>query len=390
MGLSVSPVFLSGAFCGITALIFCLSLLIGQAYRERMLWWHAATLGVGLLAHLAASQGLEALPALFGAVQMALALHTLRVTLGHDGAVRGASRAAAWLVALIALFVPLQGVWPGSFLTTLPLWAATVSWYLVRAWPTGTPWIQWLAVGQLAWALQGVAWIVTHWAALDAGSPLGSAVPVAGLAALALAASAIYLAMVWRSRLLSENELRVQARDKVDPLTGFVMPRVFFRQVNDAQVRSLNLKYASVMLLVRLQNLEQIVQERDAENSESIVLAAAQAIASSLRSHDIGARISGNRFGVLAEGVSASHGASELATRILAHGLRGDDYGLPGSEMKFQIAAIEISNLGLDVSLILKGLEDALTQMAAQPGGPAIRILPGFDPALTTQGTLLT
>ncbi len=389
MGVSVSPVFLSGAFAGITALIFCLSLLIGQAYRERMLWWHAATLGVGLIGQLASSLALEALPTLLGALQVALALQTLRITLGHDGAVRGASRAAGWLVALLVLLVPLQGLWPGSFLAVLPLWAASASWYLVRAWSTGTPWIQWLAVGQLAWGLQALAWVLPHLA----GEGISGATPsvlVGSLAALALAASAVYLAMVWRSRLLSENELRVQARDKVDPLTGFVMPRVFFRQVNDAQVRSLNLKYASVMLLVRLQNLEQIVRDRESENSEPVVLAAAQAIASALRPHDIGARVSGNRFGVLAEGVSASQGASELATRILAHGLRGDDYGLPGSQMKFQIAAVEISNLGLDVSLILKGLEDALAQMAAQPGGPAIRVLAGLDPALSIDGTLAT
>ena len=52
MGLSVSALFLSGAFAGIAALILLLSLLIGYAYRERMLWWHGATVGTALAAAL--------------------------------------------------------------------------------------------------------------------------------------------------------------------------------------------------------------------------------------------------------------------------------------------------------------------------------------------------
>jgi GGDEF domain-containing protein len=266
-------------------------------------------------------------------------------------------------------------------------WACVVVLYVVRAWAQGRPWIFWLAAGQVALGVQWLVWIyAAHEPQADA-----DVLQAAGLAALALAAMSIYLAMVWRSRLNSENSLRVQSREKVDPLTGFVMPRVFFTQVNDAQVRSLSLRYASVLLLIRLQNLEQVTQDREAETTEPVVLAAAQAIASALRPHDIGARVSGNRFGVLAEGVSGRQGAIELATRILAHGLRGDDYGMPGSELKFQIAAIEISQLGTDVSLILKGLEDALAEMTAQPGGPPIRVLKHLEQSsLSSDGTLPT
>ncbi|MBC7434957.1 MAG: hypothetical protein H7332_02680 [Bdellovibrionales bacterium] len=235
-GVSVTPLFLSGAFAGITAMILLLSLLIGYAYRERMLWWHGATLGV--------------------------------------------------------------------------------------------QWLVWIYETQEPRAFSDAAYL-----------------QAAGLAALALAAMSIYLSMVWRSRLLSENDLRVQARDTVDPLTGFVMPRVFFTQ----------------------------------------------AIASALRPHDTGARVSGNRFGVLAEGVSGRQGAIELATRILAHGMRGAEVGLPGSELKFHIAAIEISQLGTDVSVILKGLEDTLAQMAAQPASRPIRVLQQLEPtSYSPDGTLST
>lgn len=386
MGGSVSPVFLSGAFAGITALIFLLSLLIGQAYRERMLWWHAATLGVALVAQLCGALGADQAGALLHALQVLLAVQTLRHMLGSDGPVRGVWKASGWLMFLLGIVVVLQLVAAQSYLWMMVPWAVVTCWYLARSWDQGQPWIYWLAVGQLAWATQWLVWIYAE----VAGEGEGSFTHVASLAMLALAGSAIYLAMVWRSRIHSENSLRVEARDKVDPLTGFVMPRIFFTQVNDAQVRSLSLGYSTVLLLVRLHNLEQVMKDREAETSEPIVLAAAQAIAGALRSHDIGARVSGNRFGVLAEGVSSRQGATELATRIIANGLRGDDWGLPGSELKFHIAGIEISRLGLDVSLILKGLEETLAGMGEQAVGPTIRILTELEIPLTIDGTLPT
>ena len=387
MGISVTPLFLSGAFAGITAMILLLSLLIGYAYRERMLWWHGATLGVALIAQMSDAHETVSLCGLIRSLQVLLAVQTLRYMLGADGPVRGAWRAAGGLQLALFPVIALQAFWPHSHQWMFAPWAFVTALYLLRAWAQGRPWIFWLAAGQVA---LGVQWLVWIYAAHEQQADVGY-LQAAGLASLALAAMFIYLSMVWRSRLNSENNLRVQSREKVDPLTGFVMPRVFFTQVNDAQVRSQSLRYASVLLLIRLQNLEQIANDRESETTEPVVLAAAQAIASALRPNDTGARVSGNRFGVLAEGVSGRQGAIELSTRILAHGLRGDNVGLPGSELKFHIAAIEISQLGTDVSLILKSLEDALAEMASHPGGPSLRVLKHLEQtSVPSTGTLPT
>jgi GGDEF domain-containing protein len=385
MGLSVSLPFLSGAFAGIAALIVLLSVLIGHTYRERMLWWHGATVGVALTSVLCDTTDLNMLAAPMRIFQVALATQTVRYMLGADGAVRVASRAATALLGALGLVMVLQYLWtPLCLLMFLP-WLVVTFMYLRRAWGQGKPWIFWLAVGQLAWGLQWLVWMYDF----SAGSgPLRT--HVASLAALALAACGIYLSMVWRSRLLSENSLRAEARDTVDPLTGFVMPRIFLTQVNDAQVRSRALGYPSILLLVRLRNLEEIVQERACDTSEPVVLAAAQAIASTLRPQDIGARVSGNRFGVLTEGVSMGRGTIDLATRIVAHGLCAGDFGLPGSEMKFQIAGLEISGLSQNASELLNGLEDVLVTMAAHGAGPPIRILSATEFSPDLDGTLST
>lgn len=377
MGLSVSALFLSGAFAGIAALILLLSLLIGYAYRERMLWWHGATVGTALAAALCDVTDTSLLGPTLRILQVALATQTLRYMLGADGAVRVAARASTWLLSVLGLVMVVQFIWAPLRLLMFFPWLAVAFVYLRRTWAQGRPWIWWLAVGQVAWGLQWLVWIHAFGAGFET-----SGTQAADLAALALAGCSIYLSMVWRSRLQSENMLRVEARDKVDPLTGFVMPRIFFTQVNDAQVRSRSLDYPTILLLVRLQNVEQIMKDRECETSEPIVLAAAQAIASTLRPHDIGARVSANRFGVLAEGVASGQAAVEIATRIVAHGLRAEDFGLPGSEIKFQIAGIEISGLAQDVSVLLKGLEAVLAAMSAQTAAAPIRILSAADLAV--------
>ena len=48
--LSVLSIYLSGAFGGICVMVMVLSVLIGYAYNERMLGWHAATLAAAVAA----------------------------------------------------------------------------------------------------------------------------------------------------------------------------------------------------------------------------------------------------------------------------------------------------------------------------------------------------
>ena len=45
--------------------------------------------------------------------------------------------------------------------------------------------------------------------------------------------------------------LRVEARERTDPLTGLAMPRVFFDRVDGALIRSRNMGYASALVFAR-------------------------------------------------------------------------------------------------------------------------------------------
>ncbi|MBC7608844.1 MAG: diguanylate cyclase [Polaromonas sp.] len=197
---------------------------------------------------------------------------------------------------------------------------------------------------------------------------------VDGLAALSIFATSTYLAMVWFSRSRAENALRVEARERTDPLTGLATQRVFLDRVDGGLLRSRNLGYACALILIRVDNIEKVAADRNLDNNEAVILAASRAIAKTLRAQNTAARLSGNRFGVMAEGIAEGSG-TELATKIVAQGLRAGECGLRGSELQFQIAVIEVVQPEIDSTALFQQLEEVLRQMTSQSSPNRIRTL---------------
>lgn len=362
----------SGAFAGICMLVVVLGLIIGQAYDERMLWWHSAGIAAALAAHLLGTDYPASASALW-AIQLALATMTLCVAVGSSGAITRPSKAMQYMaMVFVAVMVPAQafGMLTQRQMGLLAIpWALLASWYMIRAWSQSGPWIAWIAAGQVALVVQHLL------RTANLNATWTEKLQAQGLAALAFYAAATYLGMVWLSRLSSENALRVEARERTDPLTGLAMPRVFFDRMDGALIRSRSMGYTCAVLLVRAENIDQIVRERRMDNNEGVLLAASRAIAGSLRTQDSAARLSGNRFAIMAEGI-AEGTANQIATRILANGLRAGEWGLQGSDLQFQIAIVEIDPCEVSSATVLAQLEDLLRDMATGAGNNRIRMLP--------------
>lgn len=365
-------VYASGAFAGICLLVLLLGLIIGHAYDEHMLWWHSAGIAAALAAHLLGTDYPASASALW-AVQLALATMALCVAVGSSGAITRPAKAMQYLaMVFIAVMVPAQAL---GMLTQRQMgllaipWALLASWYMIRAWSQSGPWVAWIAAGQVALVVQHLL------RTANLNATWTEKLQAQGLAALAFYAAATYLGMVWLSRLSAENVLRVKARERTDPLTGLAMPRVFFDRMDGALIRSRSMGYTCAVLLVRAENIDQIVRERRMDNNEAVLLAASRAIAGSLRTQDSAARLSGNRFAIMAEGI-AEGTANQIATRILANGLRAGEWGLKGSDLQFQIAIVEIDSCEVSSATVLAQLEDLLRDMATGAGNNRIRILP--------------
>ncbi len=359
---------LIGAFAGVCILMVILSLVVGYAYRERMLWWHAGALIAGLSAQAAGNHPSQLSTTLW-LTQLALAAQAFRVSTGATGAMRRPAISLR-VVSLASLAVAASGLIPDKQFTWILLpWAGVTVWYLSRTWSQNRPWIYWFAAGQIA--------LVGQWLVWKSQIPylMDIAPEVSSLAALSIFSISTYLGMVWLSRSRTENALRIEARERIDPLTGLATPRVFFDRVDGALIRSRNLGYACALVLVRIENIEDIFSDQQLENAEPVILAAAKAIANSLRPQDTAARVSDNRFCVMAEGIAEGAG-TELATKILAQGLRAGEWGLRGSELRFQIIVREILEPKTVSGVMLDELEEALREMRSQPSPNPIRTLP--------------
>ncbi len=368
-------IYTSGAFAGICLLVVVLGLIIGQAYDEHMLWWHSGGV-MAALAALVLGPDYPACASALWAVQLTLATMALCVATGSTGALARPAMALRYLsLAFVGLMVPALalGLVTQRQIGMLSLpWALMTSWYLIRAWSQSGPWIVWVSAGQTALVVQHLL------RTANIGTPWTHELQAQSLGALAVYAAATYLGMVWLSRLSAENALRVEARERTDPLTGLAMPRVFFDRMDGALIRSRSMGYTCAVLLTRAENIEQVVKEQGMETNEPVLLAASRAIAGALRPQDSAARLSGNRFAVMAEGI-AEGTANQLATRIVANGLRAGEWGLRGSQLQFQIAIVEVDPSDVSSAAILAQLEETLVDMTDRTdsnGNGRIRMLP--------------
>jgi GGDEF domain-containing protein len=351
-----------GACAGAQVLIVCFSVVIANSYRERALLLHAAATMVGVLA-VQVLVGGHALLAEAGLL-FVLASHgvQLRDLVNHAGASREPRR---WLAAFSIVLLPLLAAagYVSGWHLLLPgvaAWIAIVTVVMLRAWPQTLPWGWWLVTGQVALGAAG-AWL--GWSSLD--NQPDSPLPLAAL--LTLWSAATFLATAWRNRIFGETQLRMDARNTVDPLTGLLTPLIFYDRVG--AVRNLISRYGhpSVLLLVHIEKLESLAAEFGPEVAESALLVAANRIRQALREGDVAARLSHSRIGVLAEGLSVAEGSANIASRILVAGLKEPLPAAPTEFLHFRIALTAVPVNDVPPKTLLQRLADRLDEQLRAP-----------------------
>lgn len=359
--------FILGGCVGAQVLLLCLSVIIANAYRERALLVHAAAILMGVLSLYAllgpaavswpVTPGAGALMAVLG-----LAGLQLRELVGHAGALRGPRR---WLVGislvLLALAVLSAALHWNLLLPASAVFAAVLFVVMLRAWPQSQPWVLWLLPGLLA-LLAGAAWLGLQ--APD--EPAASLLPLAGL--LTFWAAATYLSTVWRSRIMGETRVRMNARTTVDPLTGLATPLVLQERIEAARALIKRYGHPSVLLLVHIEGLARLSGEYGPEVAESAVLVSAERVRLALGDGGVAARLTHSRMAVLAEGISLAEGASNMASRILVAGLKAPLPAAPAEFLQFRIVLTAVPTSGPAAKGILHRLGDLMDAQLAQPG----------------------
>jgi GGDEF domain-containing protein len=348
---------------GAQVMVICFSVVMANAYRERALLLHAGATTLGVIAAGVLVGGKPVLAQTALLLLLAFAGLQVRDLVSHTGAVRNPR---LWLTVLCVGVLPVAalGTAATGFNMLLPgvaAWTAITMLLLLRAWPQSQPWAVWLA-GSCAALASGVGWL--GWRSLDAVPD--SALP---LAACLTAWSALnHLTTIWRSRILSETRVRMDARNTVDPLTGLAAPLVFYERVH--AVRNLMRRYGhpSVLLLAHIENLHTLYSQFGPEVAESAVLVAANRIRQALGDGDVAARLSHSRIGMLCEGVGLAEGAANFASRILVAGLKEPLPAAPTEFLQFRLVLALVPVTDVAPKGVLQRMSDCLDTQVREAG----------------------
>lgn len=353
-----------GSMTGCIALLVLLSLLIGKAYSERSLYALSlmgalslayVVLGSTNMLHAQDTNLMQWLSKLFYTTALAVSMLLPLLVLGQSG---GSKRPAQLLAGLSASSVPVSmaliydwGLASAAVYTCV--WVIYGVWYFQRNWHQGRPWVAWLAGGQL---MLWFAWLGKF--ASDIGVLGFNAASLLAWSALNLMLFMVtsYLALVWRSRLLSLERLKSQQVLTHDPLTGLSLRSEFEAALDRVSTRSETLSYTSGILVLRAKNLTEFSQSMGAYNNELGLLWVARILRSCTRTHDMVARISDHHFAALIDGVELGMDINSLATKIVSHGLRLQVANPEGQSLQFNIVAMPIAGKSLQPNLVIADL----------------------------------
>ena len=365
MNLVFNPdAFALGMAAGVIGLVLLLSLIVSYAYDESTLLF----LGLYLIVMATLLVAGGRFPAQQELVQRILlvigpALITaLQVWMLRNRQSSGRDKLVMGLFGLLTLtLLGFQGTGASPFFVKIAcgvwffgLTASSV--YLgLESWRSAGPWKWWLLLGHGLGLLLAMAFLTE---VIDADQAY---LPVVLM--VLLQAPPVYLSLVWRSRLLNELMLRSAAANVADPLTGLSTTPVLVERLMRAMSSSHQGKTNSAIFLIQVQNWNQLLNELGQDSNEKLLLESALRLRRSIGDNDLAARISGNRFAVIAQGLANEHDVTSLATRLVVSGLRIDSPLLPGVELQFRVI---VSNLRFSAPLALAGAQDWLAALAAR------------------------
>lgn len=338
-------VFALGIAVGVLGLVLLLSLIVGYAYGERTLLGLAAYLCLMVVATLLGQRllvsdelvqrlPLVAGPALLAGLQMRL-LRNRQTTVQVKWAMAGVALASLGLLGFYA-GLGNQGYASAAALAWTGVLLAFSAYLAVQSRDTAGPWKWWLLAGHAA-GLAAALWFL-------AGFAKTSHAQAPAVLMLLLQVPPVYLALVWRSRLLNESRVRSISANVIDPLTGLATSQVLVERLMRVMSRARLGTVSSALFLIEVQNWQGLLNQLGPDANEKMSLEAALRLRRSIGDNDLAARISGGRFAVLAQGLSGVDEINALATRLVVSGLRIDSPQLSGVELQFRVIVSHLTS----------------------------------------------
>ena len=363
-------VFALGVAAGVLGLVLALSLIVGYAYKERTLLALAGYVALMVTASRVVANWvptdiqisqilLISGPALLSGLLLWLLKNRQTTWLSRVGLGLVALSSAAMVGlhafdgdAAMASEASLARAASGAWFLLL---AGFAIYLVVKSWHTAGSWKWWVLAGHGAGLVLSCLFLL---GLLQADQPHWPLVLL-----LLLQVPPVYLALVWRSRLINESRLRSAAAETVDPLTGLATNMVLVERLMRVMSRAHQSTTNSALFLIEVKNWQGLLNQLGPEFSEKLLLEAALRLRRAIGDNDLAARIGGGRFAIVSQGLASDEDITSLATRLVVTGLRIDSPLLGGVEFHFRVL---VSKLRLSRPMALPATQTWLDALATQ------------------------
>lgn len=178
----------------------------------------------------------------------------------------------------------------------------------------------------------------------------------------------LLIALYLRSRERRDNQVRVGALSRVDPLTGAANHRVMLARLEHLLHHQQRDPEAGVVLRVRIGNIQEIRAEYGLQVAQTALVHAGACVTHVVREGDTVARHRDGDFVVILEGHFTRDQVAEIGQRLIARGLAPSDILPPGTVLQLKVAVAATPFQAQGVALLLQTLEAAVSELAARPG----------------------
>jgi len=198
--------------------------------------------------------------------------------------------------------------------------------------------------------------------------PLGTATQYGAQIGAAFEILLLLVALYLRSREKRDNQARVGALTRVDPLTGLGNHRVLLQRLDALLARQRRDPGAGAVLRVRLGNAIDIRQDCGMEAAQSAVVQAGACVAGVASDGDTVARHRDGDFVLILQGHLTRDELTQMAQRLIARGLAESPSLPPNTMLQFRIAVVEAPFNAPDAEQLLHAMGNVLRELSGRSG----------------------
>lgn len=256
------------------------------------------------------------------------------------------------------------------YLASMVIYPGVAGWYARRR-----PWVGlWVLaamiclVGGSIFPLLRTLSLIPPSVATQYGEPTGAALEILLL----------LVALYFRSNERRDNQARVGALGRVDPLTGLASHRVMLRQLEQLILRQQRHPGAGAVLRIRVGNAIDIRQEYGMEAAQGAVVHAGACITDVAQEGDTVARHRDGDFVLILRGNVTREQLTALGQRLIARGLTESPSLPPRTVLRLKVAVVQAPFKTNDPAQLLQSLGAVLAELAGH-AGTALRFVSAPD-----------